>query len=360
MEAPLVTVICLCYNHEKFVREAIQSVLDQSYKNIEIIVVDDASTDGSSRDIEKIAAANPRIRYFQLKQNLGNCAAFNTGWRNSSGEFVVDFSTDDVMLPHRIEKQVELFQKLDKKFGVVFTDVVYVDEDGFPLYTHFDHLIKHGLIREIAEGDVYAILLSTYYISSPSMLVRRQVLERLGGYDEQLAYEDFDFWVRSSRDFYYAFLDAVLTKVRKTRGSLSTRAYSRGDKQLQSTYRVCEKALTLNRSSAEHAALAKRVRYEWRHAVLSENFAEANLFYGLLRRITSTAPSDWPIMIAQKFRFPFAAVRRLYHRLRFGNLFTVILICDHAEVAFKAAHGNLAFSHSFLDCTLGLIHMYAS
>ena len=95
MEMPVVSVICLCYNHKRFVEEAIQSVLDQTYSNVELIVVDDSSTDGSQAVIESLMANNPAVKFIPLSSNQGNCRAFNLGWKYASGKYIIDLSADD-------------------------------------------------------------------------------------------------------------------------------------------------------------------------------------------------------------------------------------------------------------------------
>src|SRR5690349_1932030 len=228
MQQPLVSVICLCYNHQQFVQEAIESVFRQTYPNLQIIVVDDASTDNSVREIEKTIAAAPHVQFLPLKQNLGNCKAFNAGLALAKGDYIIDFATDDLMMPERIEHQVRFFSSFDESYGVNFTDAVYIDINGKIFRRHYDHLRSKGLIDHVPEGDVYSFVVGTYFISSPTMMIRRQVLEALGGYDETLAYEDFDFWVRSSRTFKYCFLDEKLTCVRRTNASMSSGWYRQG------------------------------------------------------------------------------------------------------------------------------------
>jgi glycosyltransferase involved in cell wall biosynthesis len=317
MDSPLVSVICLCHNHVRFVEEAILSVISQSYENMEIVVVDDCSTDGSKGVITGLVLRFPRLKFISLDENIGNCAAFNRGLAVSSGAYLVDFSADDVFRSDRIKKQVAYFQTLDESYGVVFTDVQYIDEDGKHLYRHFDSLRKKKLIREIPSGDIYSDILRSYFVSSPSMLVKREVFDHLQGYDEKLAYEDFDFWVRSSREFKYGFMPEVLTLVRKSRNSLSTKAYSPGDRQLHSTYLVCRKAQELTRTEQDKSALIYRVRYELRHAVLSENYAEAELFIALLKELTPLSSWDNLLWSLLKMRVPLARLRRLYHGLRY-------------------------------------------
>ncbi len=315
MNRPLVSVVCLCYNHVKYVKQAIDSVLSQTYANLQLIVVDDCSTDGSVLIIQKIVDQNPQIIFIQLHQNLGNCKAFNRGWKLVTGDFIIDFSTDDVMLPNRVEKQIDFFLKLDKRVGVVFTDAVYIDAAGNSLRNHFDYLLNKKLISRIPSGDVFRDVLTRYFISGPTMIVRREVMEKLAGYDEQLAYEDFDFWVRASRDFYFSFLNEKLTKVRKLSGSMSTSQYQQGDKQLHSTYLVCEKAKDLCRSEKEIDALRRRVLYEFKHAAFSKNKTEAQHFEKLLKTLGKIPPTFYLIKAFSLLPLPWRAIRKKHQQL---------------------------------------------
>src|SRR5579871_897899 len=225
---PLVSVIALCYNHERFVEEALTSVLLQTYGKIELIVVDDCSTDRSVAAIEAFIKSNPTVKFLGLKENVGNCKAFNAGFKLSSGAFVIDFATDDVMLPDRLEKQVHFFNRQSPKTGVVFSDATYIDENGNTLRNHFEYLFRKNLLPSVPTGNLFRNVLTNYFICSPTMMVRREVMEALNGYDEMLAYEDFDFWVRASRDFDFQFLDEKTTKVRRSSGSMSSGWYKRG------------------------------------------------------------------------------------------------------------------------------------
>ena len=281
---PLVSVVALCYQHEAFVREALRSVIEQTYPAVELIVVDDASTDGSVAVIRSFLEEHrlaDRVKTCLLPRNVGNCAAFNRGLARAQGKYVVDLATDDVMLPDRLAQQVAFFEQLDDTYGVIFSEAQYVDERGTPLHYHHRDRLKH--IRPVPTGDIYARVLSTYFIATPTMMMRRRVLDELGGYDEALAYEDFDFWVRSSRRYRYAYQDVCTTHIRKHPRSMSTGWYRRGDPQLHSTYRVCLKAKELNRTEEERRALAKRLRYELRQAVGGRNWREVRLLWDLWR-----------------------------------------------------------------------------
>jgi len=319
MELPLVSIVCLCYNHERFVEEALESVLHQTYPNIEIIVVDDGSSDSSLAVITKVVNQHDRrIELLALPDNQGNCTAFNRGLKLVTGDFVIDFSTDDVMLPDRIELQVDFFLKQSQPVGVVFTDAVYINEMGVPLRKHYDYLRQKKRIDHVPTGDVFRDVLTRYFIAGPTMMVHKDVMDALHGYDENLAYEDFDFWVRASRDFQFAFLNVVTTKVRLLPGSLSTNQYQKGDRQLHSTFLVCLKAEKLCHDEGDREALRWRVRYEYKHAAFSENKTELKLFSALLKRLGKIPLSFFMIHYATRLPLPWAKMRKAYHQLRYG------------------------------------------
>jgi len=114
-------------------------------------------------------------------------------------------------------------------------------------------------------------------------MFKRQVIEELGGYDEELDYEDFDFWVRSSRKFKYCYTDKVLVKKRKVFGSLSSKQTQKGNTHLMSTLRVCEKAFKLNTTSQDKSALNKRLRFEARQCLRTENYQLISGFLNLMK-----------------------------------------------------------------------------
>jgi len=110
------------------------------------------------------------------------------------------------------------------------------------------------------------------------MMIKRVLLEHLGGYDEALSYEDFDFWVRSSRSFKYCFTDKVLMQKQVITNSHSSMQYRRKNPHSMSTAKICAKALKLNKTRREDRALLKRINYELRWALITENWEAAQLF----------------------------------------------------------------------------------
>jgi glycosyltransferase involved in cell wall biosynthesis len=269
----LVSVICLCYNQGRFVREALFSVINQTYPHIELLVVDDASTDNSLAEIQNFVEEHPQVRLLVNDTNLGNCRSFNRALALARGKYVIDLAADDVLVDTRVSRQVSIFEALGNEWGVVFSNALHINEQSQVIGYHFP-VDRSGRARvAVPSGDVYADVLRRYFISTPTMMIRKSVLEQLGGYDEHLSYEDFDFWVRSARKYQYYYQDELLTMKRRVKGSLSAKFYEvRKNELLQSTLTICRKALQLNRTPAEQEALAVCVRYHLRQCFYTQNF----------------------------------------------------------------------------------------
>lgn len=271
---PLVSVICLCYNHSNFVIEALNSILLQDYSAIEIIIIDDKSSDNSAQLISEWAKINPATCIVNDK-NIGNTKSFNKALKLAKGDYIVDFATDDLMFPNSISEKIKLFQKTkDSKLGVVFSNLSFIDETG----TFVSHQYKvdknNNAISQPKSGSIYKDLLAHYYISAVSILIKKEVLDTLNGYDEDLAYEDLDFLLRSSRNYSYAYVDKILMKKRITKNSLGSQFFSFGSNKLsKSTYKICVKALHLNTSTEEDLALLNRLKYEIKLAAKNLDFS---------------------------------------------------------------------------------------
>lgn len=238
------------------------SALDQS--DAELIIVDDGSTDGSKAIIRKWLEGREGIPFVDIPESIGNCAAFNRGFEQSSCEFVIDLAADDVLLSGRVEAGVKRLQETGA--GVHYCNAELIDPVGNRLGFHNDRFKE-----AMPEGDLYIDLVARYLICPPTMMIKREVLERLGGYDETLAFEDFDFWVRSAREFEYCYSDEVLVKKRIVNGSHSASQNKFRNEHQKSILKVCEKILAMNRTSEEGNALKKRCWHEIRQCIKKGN-----------------------------------------------------------------------------------------
>lgn len=287
MDKPLVSIICLCYNHEKYIEQAINSVLLQSHENLELIVVDDASTDNSQSIIERMSENHGFHVHFN-PSNLGNCKSFNIGFKRSNGKYIIDLAADDQLFPSRVEEGVNSLEKKGNTYAVDFCDVELIDEKGNSKGSHFKRDVHGKLTSDVPEGDIYKILVEKYFFSAPSIMMRRTVLEELGGYDENLSYEDFDFWIRSSRKYKYTFTDQILVKKTILLNSHSSSQYKRKNKHSFSTAIVCEKAFWLNKNDEENLALVKRINYGLKWALITECWEASEKFIELKQKLVKS------------------------------------------------------------------------
>jgi glycosyltransferase involved in cell wall biosynthesis len=279
----MVTIICLCYNHEKFVAEAIDSILQQDYPNIELIVMDDCSPDKSAEIIKEICEANG-IKYIINKENIGNCAAFNRAYTQSNGDFIIDFSADDILLPNRVSVGVRELEQNGNEYGVHYSDGMMIEENGNYQGLH-SSLIKTIEPDEIMpEGNIFSEVLARYFICPPTLMARRSVFEAIGGYDESLSFEDFDFIVRSARKFNYCYSPEVLVKRRIVKHSKSQGQYKKGSADLWSVMMVCEKAIHLVENKEEREALNQRLQYECRQVIIHNEIEIVDRYLDLMKR----------------------------------------------------------------------------
>jgi len=267
-ENPLVTIICLCFNHSNFVVESLNAVMNQKYKNIELIIVDDCSTDDSINTIQKWLIDHPTIPFIVHKNNLGNTKSFNNALQFAKGEYIIDLAADDVLLPECVDLQIKAFQNSSyKNIGIVYGNAELISEKSIFDSYYFPVDSYQKVIKKRTTGDAYSSILSGGdSLCSVSSMVKKSVFEDLNGYDESLAYEDLDFWIRASRKYEFDFIDEILVQKRIVTNSLGSfffqKNHSNSKKINRSTYTILKKAFQLNRSKVEDLALQKRVHFE--------------------------------------------------------------------------------------------------
>jgi glycosyltransferase involved in cell wall biosynthesis len=214
-----VSIIAICYNHERFARGCLDSIAAQTYPNVEIILLDDASTDGSRAVLNTwLDDTGTQATLIEHEQNLGICRSRNETLRLARGEFVACISTDDEWLPHKLETQVEQLQQLDRSTAVVYSDAELMDESGAVLDGMF--VGRNRDFDRPPAGYVFDDLLVGNFIPSLATLVRRRCIEKVGSYDESLVYEDWDMWLRLSRRYEFAFTPTVTARYRIVTNSL--------------------------------------------------------------------------------------------------------------------------------------------
>lgn len=267
-ENPLVSIICLAFNHEKFVVETLNSVVEQNYQPIELIIVDDCSTDNTKLVINNWLLTHPEVQFIVNEVNRGNTKSFNNALKFAKGEYIIDLAADDLIVPNGIELQINAFQNSKyQNLGVVYGNAEIINEDGSFNSYYFPVDADGKVISKRVTGNIYSSVLSTGdSICSVSALFKKSVFDFLQGYDETLDYEDLDSWIRASREYEFEFIDEVLVKKRTVANSLGSNFYKKKHRINISTYKILKKAIKLNRSKIEDLALQKRVHHEIIHS----------------------------------------------------------------------------------------------
>lgn len=214
---PLVSVIIPAYNAEKFIAKTLESVLAQTYTNIEVIVVDDGSSDRTARIVKAIAQTDNRVVFLQ-QENSGVAAARNLAISKSSGEFIAPVDADDIWYPENIAKQVQCFLESDSNVGLVYSWSVDIDEN--------DRLLGGFRATEI-EGKVYNTLICHNFLGNASAsMFRRSCLEgEFYNCDMRLqnaqGCEDWELSLRIAENYPFRVVPEFLVGYRKLFDSMS-------------------------------------------------------------------------------------------------------------------------------------------
>ncbi|MEC4983638.1 MAG: glycosyltransferase family A protein, partial [Oscillatoria sp. PMC 1076.18] len=215
---PLVSVIIPAYNAEAFIERTLISVLDQTYANLEVIVVDDGSRDRTAAIVKDFAARDERVILLQQK-NAGVAAARNLAIAHAQGEFIAPIDADDIWYPENIAKQVQLLAKADSSVGLAYSWSIDINENNLPT----------GNFRasQIA-GNVFKTLLCHNFIgNSSATLIRKNCFDKVGGYSTELkaknaqGCEDWDLYLRLAELYQFCVVPEFLIGYRKIQGSMS-------------------------------------------------------------------------------------------------------------------------------------------
>jgi glycosyltransferase involved in cell wall biosynthesis len=218
-QTPLVSVVIPTYNREGTVCEAIDSVVGQTYGNVEIIVIDDGSTDETPAALRRYGN---RIKAI-FQKNAGPSAARNAGISLSSGDFVAFLDSDDLWMPQKLERQIALLHRAGDSVPCCLASIMMAWKDR--QVSSFENA---GLNPKLEEGlwlNPDEVLLRTSVLFNQGVLVRRSTLCELGGFDRSLRIlEDFDLALRLSLKGPWAFIREPLAVWRQSEGSLSGKA----------------------------------------------------------------------------------------------------------------------------------------
>ncbi len=226
---PKVSIIIPTYNRQSYLSGVIKSVLDQTFDDFEVVLIDDGSTDQTKEVVEKYINTQPdKIKYF-YQGNKGPSAARNNGIKQASGEYIAFLDDDDEWLPDKLKYQIDGFSQ-NQNIGLVYTDYYIIVEGSSAPHIHH--------CEEFNRARFETMFYIKNLISTPTIMVRKKCFEKAGLFDENLdVAEDWDMWLRLFRRYDFLRIPQPLVKVNVNAISQS----SDGDKNLANDLKFLDK-----------------------------------------------------------------------------------------------------------------------
>lgn len=205
-----ISVIIPAYNAEKHLEDAILSVLAQTFQAFEIIVVDDGSIDNTAKVAKKYD-----VKYL-YQENEGASAARNRGIKAADGDYVAFLDSDDLWMPGKLEKQVALLR--NSNYGMIYCDMSHVVE-GKTIYKSY---LRERKYKFVGSGKIFQGLLQENFIFTPTVLIKREVIDIVGGFDEHYKIcEDYKMWLKIAENHEMGFIDEPLVVRRRHEGNIT-------------------------------------------------------------------------------------------------------------------------------------------
>lgn len=337
---PLVSVIVPAYNAEMYIAQTLHSVLSQTYKNIEVIVVDDGSRDGTAQIVEAIMRRDNRVTLLH-QSNSGVAAARNLAIEKSRGEYIAPIDADDIWFPQKIEKQVRCMLHEGPSTGIVYAWSVHIDEGG---------LLMSGFNASDMEGDVFVASVMNNFIGNASApLIRRVCFNQVGGYGVRFfkqnaqGCEDSDLYIRIAASYKYRVIKEFLVGYRKRIGSMSF------------DYRSMEKSYSiLMEDIRQRYPDISSFVYRWsrsRHYLYFSNQSQLRAHYGAsILYLCKAVRMDIVILLYSEFYQRLRA--NILQLVKQAAIFTVRVVhCPSAWIEKKngSDYGELALSDIMLN-----------
>ncbi|MHA6752068.1 glycosyltransferase [Dermacoccus nishinomiyaensis] len=226
-----VTVVVVCYNHERYVTESLDSILAQTRTPERVLIIDDASEDGTVSRIESWLSLHPEAGYELVvhSQNTGLCCGLNEALATISTPFYTYISADDRMLPERLDALIDRWAKDGGHAVAVYSNARRIDADGQLLQPDYRTLHEWPSDPEALEGNIHTRLLRHCWLPAASVLVSTEAVRAVQGYDERWFFEDHDLWLRLAATGSFLVVDQPLVEFRELQTSLGHERFTQGD-----------------------------------------------------------------------------------------------------------------------------------
>jgi alpha-1,3-rhamnosyltransferase len=221
--SPLVSVIIPAYNHELYIEEALQSVINQTYKNIQFIIIDDGSTDKTPEIIEKFIKINQdKSIQFIKKQNEGVCKTMNMGLSIATGDYIAFLASDDKWIANKLNEQVT-FMENNKNIGLVCSDAYFTkfNQDTNLKWSNYKTGMDQYFKKGIQNCKMHEVLLAKPLLCAVTVMLRREIFNEVDYFDEKLPGEDTDMWLRVARQYPIGYVDQPLVYYRMHGSNIS-------------------------------------------------------------------------------------------------------------------------------------------
>jgi glycosyltransferase involved in cell wall biosynthesis len=208
---PSVSVIMPCFNHARFLVDSVQGILAQTHRDLELIIIDDCSSDNSWEVMAALAKTDARIKTIRHKRNLGASRSRNDGMRMSVGALIGFCDADDIWEPSKLEVQILLLDN-NLNFDMTCSDAVIIDEDGQPAKRRFSEQFPPP---NVAAAELFFVLVLSNFINTQTVLMRRECLATAGYFDEKIKWvEDWWYWINISRQHRILYCEQPLARYR--------------------------------------------------------------------------------------------------------------------------------------------------
>lgn len=300
---PLVTIGIPNYNYAGLVMQALESVIQQTYKNIEIVIVDDHSADNSVEVIENWISRHQqtlRVTFIKNKTSQGIARNCNLILANASGKYYQVLDADDLLLPHKIESQVKILEE-NPEYALVYSNIFVMDRNNQTIYEDYLEYIGYDHTN-MPSGDVFKQMLLFNFIPNPSVLINTGMAKKIGGYDESLQVQDYYLYLTLSQQHNFWYQDDTTAAYRIHEKSLSN-SDKTNSKSIEGSLRLLSRYYA--GGDADFKAHFKKSVYNMAPYFYKHNYPSAN--YWIKRNaVLNPGIKSWGYFLAYHLHLPYA------------------------------------------------------
>jgi glycosyltransferase involved in cell wall biosynthesis len=282
----VVSIVIPCYRGQRYLAEAIESCLAQTYESVEVVIVDDASPDSCLEIADRFAQSDPRVTIVRRAQNGGVSRAFNDGFAAAQGEYLTRLAQDDVFEPFAVERMVARLRAEGPDAGLVYCDFTEIDDAG-------------NVVREFVRTPPPQDVLAYGNRMGLCVMWTREVWQTIGGFNPEFdAAEDYEYWLRVMSRFGIVKCEGPPALRVRTHASMGSFVFA--EKQLVNTYRAI-RAVYGTRPSLNRFRRERQIALARAHLTAAHIFRDQSAFGKALAKVAQSF-LDWPLPLPERAR----------------------------------------------------------